>query len=307
MSSSTPFKRRRCNESRKNIRNAQKSQSSNSSSSQSDNDIKLKSAKPRICTTLKCQLPKKIEPIIESFSSSGVKSLGPSDQGATLLNEIDTPFDRDEQAIQEKAIKINKDLLDSTIDDKVYRGLNYYQQFIEKKDTAVGNAASGLVRRKGPIRAPMNVRVTTRWDYQPDICKDYKETGFCGFGDSCKFLHDRSDYKFGWQLEQEENFARSGNDNQPGKDFDRISSSDDDHEELPFKCIICRQSFTNPVATKCLHYFCESCALENYKQRGSRCFACGSDTEGRFTTAKRLLSRIENAQQNCEQSSTDDD
>lgn len=21
-----------------------------------------------------------------------------------------------------------------------------------------------------------------RWDYQPDICKDYKETGFCGFG-----------------------------------------------------------------------------------------------------------------------------
>ena len=21
-----------------------------------------------------------------------------------------------------------------------------------------------------------------RWDYQPDICKDYKETGYCGFG-----------------------------------------------------------------------------------------------------------------------------
>lgn len=24
-----------------------------------------------------------------------------------------------------------------------------------------------------------------RWDYQPDICKDYKETGFCGFGGEC--------------------------------------------------------------------------------------------------------------------------
>lgn len=57
--------------------------------------------------------------------------------------------------------------------------------------------------RKGPVRAPANLRATVRWDYQPDICKDYKETGFCGFGDSCKFLHDRSDYKFGWQLEQE--------------------------------------------------------------------------------------------------------
>lgn len=57
--------------------------------------------------------------------------------------------------------------------------------------------------RKGPVRAPVNLRATVRWDYQPDICKDYKETGFCGFGDSCKFLHDRSDYKFGWQLERE--------------------------------------------------------------------------------------------------------
>ena len=27
-----------------------------------------------------------------------------------------------------------------------------------------------------------------RWDYQPDICKDYKETGYCGFGGQCE--HD---------------------------------------------------------------------------------------------------------------------
>lgn len=36
--------------------------------------------------------------------------------------------------------------------------------------------------RKGPIRAPTNLRQTVRWDYAPDICKDYKETGFCTFG-----------------------------------------------------------------------------------------------------------------------------
>jgi len=36
--------------------------------------------------------------------------------------------------------------------------------------------------RQGPIRAPAHLRATVRWDYQPDICKDYKETGFCGFG-----------------------------------------------------------------------------------------------------------------------------
>lgn len=32
------------------------------------------------------------------------------------------------------------------------------------------------------MRAPAHLRATVRWDYQPDICKDYKETGFCGFG-----------------------------------------------------------------------------------------------------------------------------
>lgn len=35
------------------------------------------------------------------------------------------------------------------------------------------------------------IKSSIRMDYQPDICKDYKETGFCNRGDSCKFLHDR--------------------------------------------------------------------------------------------------------------------
>ena len=34
----------------------------------------------------------------------------------------------------------------------------------------------------GPMKASANIRVTCRFDYQPDICKDYKETGFCGYG-----------------------------------------------------------------------------------------------------------------------------
>ena len=41
------------------------------------------------------------------------------------------------------------------------------------------------LRNKGPIRAPLYLRSTVRWDYQPDICKDYKETGYCGFGGQC--------------------------------------------------------------------------------------------------------------------------
>lgn len=207
----------------------------------------------------------------------------PSDMGATATLEIETEVDRDAQAIFENALKINKELKGKE-DDKIYRGAANYQQFYEKRDTAAGNASSGMVR-KGPIRAPANLRATVRWDYQPDICKDYKETGYCGFGDSCKFLHDRSDYKFGWQLEQEEH--QHQHDDDEGTSYE-ITDRDDD---LPFKCFICRGDFKDPVVTKCEHYFCEKCALAQY-QKSTRCYICNKQTSGIFTTAKKLVQRL---------------
>jgi len=51
-----------------------------------------------------------------------------------------------------------------------------------------------ILSKFGPMSAPTNVRVTTFIDYQQDICKDFKETGFCGFGDTCIYLHDRETY-----------------------------------------------------------------------------------------------------------------
>lgn len=40
-------------------------------------------------------------------------------------------------------------------------------------------------------------------DYNPERCKDFYEHGYCAFGDSCIYIHDRGDYKSGAQLEQE--------------------------------------------------------------------------------------------------------
>lgn len=62
--------------------------------------------------------------------------------------------------------------------------------------------------------------------------------------DSCKFLHDRSDYKFGWQLEREERGK-----GEPVEDDAKYEIHSDD-EELPFKCFICRESFQHPVVSK---------------------------------------------------------
>ncbi|XP_076034302.1 RING finger protein mdlc [Oratosquilla oratoria] len=207
---------------------------------------------------------------------------GPTDMGATSTLQIETEKDRDAQAIYERSLQVNKDQKGKA-DDNIYRGLNNYTQFYEKRDTAQGNAASGSVR-KGPIRAPEHIRATVRWDYQPDLCKDYKETGFCGFGDSCKFLHDRTDYKLGWQLEME-----------AGKracDSDENWEIPSDDEHIPFKCFICRNSFEDPVMSKCRHYFCEKCALEHFR-KSKRCYVCGENTGGVFQPAKDIIARLE--------------
>ena len=36
---------------------------------------------------------------------------------------------------------------------------------------------------------------------------------------------------------------------------------DSDDDDFPEKCPICRRGFTNPVVTRCKHYFCEKCAV----------------------------------------------
>ena len=217
-------------------------------------------------------------------STRSAKPVGPEDMGATAVYELDTEKERDAQAIFERSRKIREELRGKE-DDKIYRGMNNYQKHMRPKDASAGSDSSGMAR-KGPIRAPEHLCATVRWDYQPDICKDYKETGFCGFGDSCKFLHDRSDYKHGWQIQRELDEGRYGVDEDENYEVAR------DEEELPFKCFICRQTFQNPVVTKCRHYFCEACALQHFRTT-SRCYVCDQQTNGVFNPAKELIAKLE--------------
>lgn len=143
-------------------------------------------------------------------------------------------------------------------------------------------------------KAPANVRIISRFDYQPDLCKDYSETGYCGYGDTCKFMHDRGDYKSGWQLEkeweEEQEKKRRAMMGEDVSDEENYEVSDDD--DTPWACLICREDFVNPVVTRCKHYFCERCALDHYVS-STRCHTCDEQTHGIFNTATRLLENLD--------------
>lgn len=148
------------------------------------------------------------------------------------------------------------------------------------------NASSSRDEGSEFLRRKHNfIKSSIRTDYQPDICKDYKETGFCGFGDSCKFLHDRSDYKYGWQLDQE--WAK-GQYKDEDDDKYLIKDGDEDEEDdgPPKKCAICEEPFKNPTITKCKHFFCIDCAE---KECTEKCFICQKPTSGIFKNASNLL------------------
>ncbi|KAL1853544.1 hypothetical protein VTK73DRAFT_9003 [Phialemonium thermophilum] len=197
---------------------------------------------------------------------------------------------------------------------------NWYEEDAKTKGPAKPSTAAATTtteskpRSVGPIQAPTNVRTTTVTDYSPDVCKDFKRSGFCGFGDSCKFLHDRSDYKQGWQLDREWESVTKGKKTLEGTivasaDRSRTAAdpgADEDEEaelamleNIPFACIICGGSYRAPVVTRCGHYFCEPCALKRYRKDPS-CAACGAGTNGVFNTAKKLQKLLDRKRERME-------
>lgn len=219
-----------------------------------------------------------------------------NDSRATATLETETEFDRDARAIREMVLKQADEALKGkgSADNKTYKGLHGYTDHragFRREQTVAGEKAGGA---HGPLRASAHIRWSVRFDYQPDICKDYKETGYCGYGDSCKFMHDRGDYKSGWQLEKEwddKEKQRKAKLARGASEVEQEDEQDLDDDGLPFACFICRQAFVDPVVTTCKHYFCEHCALKHHS-RNKLCFVCEKPTNGVFNTAQEILKRI---------------
>lgn len=84
-------------------------------------------------------------------------------------------FDEDSKVSQSSKSRVMPQ--ETQIPDGTYKGLANQTSFIRKNPNAP-------TRSVGPIKAATNIRTITVTDYSPDVCKDFKQTGFCGFGDN---------------------------------------------------------------------------------------------------------------------------
>lgn len=144
-----------------------------------------------------------------------------TDEGATRHYDVDTEHDRDARyvvtclcppaptthlptrAIREKQLKISANPEEAAAIAGQYKGMSSYIDFKAGFRRELHLSSDKAKGSYGPLRSNAQfVRSSIRVDYQPDVCKDYKETGYCGYGDSCKFMHDRGDYKMGWEIDR---------------------------------------------------------------------------------------------------------
>ena len=110
---------------------------------------------------------------------------------------------------------------------------------------------------------PDSIEATAVVDYQPDVCKDFWLTGYCGYGDTCKFLHIRD------ELRQTAPVT---------KDWE-VDKKEVVNERDLSVCAICQQKHTAPVMAECRHIFCKRCfrlRLANDKT----CVVCGQESAG---------------------------
>lgn len=73
-------------------------------------------------------------------------------------------------------------------------------KIVQKRDSDGDKIYTGLIShksRKDDLVKPSSTHVKQNYvmDYQQDVCKDFLKNGYCGFGDTCKFLHYREEFK----------------------------------------------------------------------------------------------------------------
>ncbi|XP_022722195.1 zinc finger CCCH domain-containing protein 1-like [Durio zibethinus] len=102
------------------------------------------------------------KPIFQFESSKELQVQNDSRATATLETETEGGFEGESQ---------------SSVGEKLYKGKHGY---VDHKAAFEGSRQLPVRKLVAHVRASAHIRVSERFDYQPDICIDYKETGYCG-------------------------------------------------------------------------------------------------------------------------------
>lgn len=151
----------------------------------------------------------------------------------------------------------------------------------ELSNESSDRAATSIITAEnvGPVKPlPQNIKTITITDFQPDVCKDFMQTGYCGYGDTCKFLHIRDESRQKKQINRDWETVSK-------KDYNNNNNSNNNNKEaVPFKCLLCKKDYSSPIRTECNHLFCQECFLNRFKvKKKTTCYICGKETNGIFT------------------------
>ncbi|KAK6197104.1 GNAT family acetyltransferase with 2 zinc fingers [Scheffersomyces amazonensis] len=213
-----------------------------------------------------------------SIKSTGIASKRSFSVGDEDSDDIQPIIKRDDSNMSDpfkKRQKLEKDTTDPiVIDNKVIA--NHTEANVEEESRSQIYKDPIESKTKSKIKPlPAHITVTTLTDFQPDVCKDFMQTGYCGYGDTCKFLHIRNESKATKVIEKEWETVGAGESKSNSK-----PEPEHQAEILPFKCVLCKKDYQNPIKTECGHIYCKSCYLTRYKSGKVKCFICSKDTNG---------------------------
>lgn len=129
-----------------------------------------------------------------------------------------------------------------------------------------------------------NIRTSTITDFAPDLCKDFLQTGYCGYGDTCKFLHVRDELRQSKPIQKDWELVAKGKVSSNHASMGTIHGSEENSSKAN-TCFICKKVYVHPVKTNCGHIYCKECFMKRCEKVKS-CITCGKDTGGIMIPAK---------------------
>ncbi|GME96243.1 metal ion binding protein [[Candida] boidinii] len=114
-------------------------------------------------------------------TKQNIESSGNSNSNSNSNSDASSDSDSDSNSNQQKA-NTEKEIKKHDSDgNKLYTGMKNYNAVKPKEMKVKGLSA--------------DIKANNVIDYQRDVCKDFLKNGYCGFGDTCKFLHYRDEFK----------------------------------------------------------------------------------------------------------------